>query len=150
MGFSISPDNRLLAFGVDTVSRREYTIYIKNLETGEIYPDRIINTEGIAIWGNDNQTLFYTAKNPVTLLSEKIMRHTLGTEVSADLCVYEEHDNTNYIAVGKSKNGKYIIISSEGTLSSEVWLLDADHPNKDFSIFQPRKHDVLYTVIPLE
>src|SRR5690606_11065633 len=76
--------------------------------------------------------------------------HTLGTEVSADLCVYEEHDNTNYITIGKSKNGKYIIISSEGTLSSEVWLLDADHPNKDFSIFQPRKHDVLYTVIPLE
>lgn len=149
-GFSISPDNRLLAFSVDTVSRREYTIYIKNLESGEIYPDRIANTEGTAIWGNDNQTLFYTAKNPVTLLSEKIMRHSLGTDVSADVCVYEERDNTNYIAVGKSKNGKYIIISSESTLSSEIWLLDADLPNDDFKVFQPRRNDVLYTVVPLE
>ncbi|GAA4187224.1 S9 family peptidase [Sphingobacterium ginsenosidimutans] len=149
-GFSISPDNRLLAFSVDTVSRREYTVYIKNLETGEIYPDRIVNTEGAAIWGNDNQTLFYTAKNPVTLLSEKIMRHTLGTDVSTDVSVYEEKDNTNYIAVGKSKNGKYIIISSEGTLSSEIWLLDADLPNNDFKVFQPRRNDVLYTVVPLQ
>ncbi|PUV21901.1 S9 family peptidase [Sphingobacterium athyrii] len=149
-GFSISPDNRLLAFSVDTVSRREYTIYIKNLETGEIYPDRIANTEGTAIWGNDNQILFYTAKNPVTLLSEKIMRHSLGTDVSADVCVYEERDNTNYIAVGKSKNCKYIIISSESTLSSEIWLLDADLPNNDFKVFQPRRKDVLYTIVPLE
>lgn len=149
-GFSISPDNRLLAFSVDTVSRREYTVYIKNLETGEIYPDRIANTEGAAIWANDNQTLFYTAKNPVTLLSEKIMRHTLGTDVSADVSVYEEQDNTNYIAVGKSKNGKYIIISSEGTLSSEIWLLDADLPSNDFKLFQPRRNDVLYTIVPLE
>ncbi|MGE8290225.1 MAG: S9 family peptidase [Sphingobacterium sp.] len=149
-GFSISPDNRLLAFSVDTVSRREYTVYIKNLETGEIYPDRIANTEGAAIWGNDNQTLFYIAKNPVTLLSEKIMRHTLGTDVSTDVSVYEEKDNTNYIAVGKSKNGKYIIISSEGTLSSEIWLLDADLPNNDFKVFQPRRNDVLYTIVPLQ
>ncbi len=148
-GFSVSPDNRLLAFSVDTVSRREYTIYIKNLETGEVYPDHIANTEGAAIWANDNQTLFYTAKNPVTLLSEKIMRHTLGTEVSADIAVYEEKDNTNYIAVGKSKNGQYIIISSEGTLSSEIWLLDADLPHSDFKVFQPRRPDVLYSIVPL-
>ena len=149
-GFSISPDNRLLAFSVDTVSRREYTIYVKNLETGEIYPDRIVNTEGAAIWGNDNQTLFYTAKNPVTLLSEKIMRHTLGTDVSKDSCVYEERDNSNYIAVSKSKNAKYIIINSENTLSSEIWLLDADLPHNDFKVFQPRRNDVLYSIVPLE
>ncbi|WP_293905665.1 S9 family peptidase [Sphingobacterium sp. UBA5670] len=149
-GFSVSPDNRLLAFSVDTVSRREYTIYIKNLETGEIYPDQIKNTEGAAIWGNDNLTLFYTAKNPVTLLSEKIMRHVLGSDPAADELVYEEKDNTNYIAVGKSKNGKYIIINSEGTLSSEVWLLDADFPQTEFRVFQPRMPDVLYSVIALE
>lgn len=149
-GFSVSPDNRLLAFSVDTVSRREYTIYIKNLETGEIYPDQIKNTEGAAIWGNDNLTLFYTAKNPVTLLSEKIMRHVLGSDPTADVLVYEEKDNTNYIAVGKSKNGKYIIINSEGTLSSEIWLLDADFPQTEFRVFQPRMQDVLYSVIALE
>lgn len=149
-GFSVSPDNRLLAFSVDTVSRREYTIFIKNIETGEIYPDQIKNTEGAAIWGNDNQTLFYTAKNPVTLLSEKIMRHTLGGDPAADVLVYEEKDNTNYIGVGKSKNGKYVMINSEGTLSSEIWLLNADSPQSEFRIFQPRIQDVLYSVVALE
>lgn len=149
-GFSVSPDNRLLAFSVDTVSRREYTIFIKNIETGEIYPDQIKNTEGAAIWGNDNLTLFYTAKNPVTLLSERIMRHTLGSDTKADVAVYEEKDNTNYIAVGKSKNGKYIIINSEGTLSSEIWILNADLPQSEFRVFQPRIHNVLYSVIALD
>nr|WP_236582668.1 S9 family peptidase [Sphingobacterium multivorum] len=149
-GFSVSPDNRLLAFSVDTVSRREYTIFIKNIETGEIYSDQIKNTEGAAIWGNDNRTLFYTAKNPVTLLSEKIMRHTLGGDPAADVLVYEEKDNTNYIGVGKSKNGKYIMINSEGTLSSEIWLLNADSPQSEFRIFQPRIQDVLYSVVALE
>ncbi|MGJ1414331.1 S9 family peptidase [Sphingobacterium multivorum] len=149
-GFSVSPDNRLLAFSVDTVSRREYTIFIKNIETGKIYPDQIKNTEGAAIWGNDNRTLFYTAKNPVTLLSEKIMRHTLGGDPAADVLVYEEKDNTNYIGVGKSKNGKYIMINSEGTLSSEIWLLNADSPQSEFRIFQPRIQDVLYSVVVLE
>jgi len=149
-GFSVSPDNRLLAFSVDTVSRREYTIYIKNLETGEIYPDQIRNTEGAAIWGNDNLTLFYTAKNPVTLLSEKIMRHILGSDPATDVLVYEEKDNTNYIAVGKSKNGKYIIINSEGTMSSEIWFLNADFPQTEFRVFQPRMQDILYSIVPLE
>lgn len=149
-GFSVSPDNRLLAFSVDTVSRREYTIYVKDLETGVIFPDQIRNTEGAAIWGNDNLTLFYTAKNPITLLSEKIMRHTLGSDPASDVVVYEEKDNTNYIAVGKSKNGKYIFINSEGTLSSEIWLLDADFPQSAFRVFQPRIHDVLYSVVVLE
>ncbi len=149
-GFSVSPDNRLLAFSVDTVSRREYTIFIKNIETGEIYHDQIKNTEGAAIWGNDNLTLFYTAKNPITLLSERIMRHTLGSDTKADVAVYEEKDNTNYIAVGKSKNGKYIIINSEGTLSSEIWILNADLPQSEFRVFQPRIHNVLYSVIALD
>src|SRR5690606_30634291 len=83
-GASVSPDNKLLVFGVDEVSRREYVLHIKNLETGEIYADRITRTSGGATWAADNKTLFYTSKNPVTLLSEKIKRHTLGTDASQD------------------------------------------------------------------
>jgi len=149
-GFSISPDNKLLAFGVDTVSRREYTIHVKNLETGDILPDRIERTTGGSVWANDNRTLFYTAQHPVTLLSEKIKRHVLGTDASADATVYEEKDNTNYIGVGKSKNGSWIMLYSGGTLSSEVFLLDADEPNGTFRSFQPRMKDVLYSITPLE
>jgi len=148
-GFSVSPDNKLLAFGVDTVSRREYTIHVKNLETGEILSDRIERTTGGSAWANDSRTLFYTAQHPVTLLSEKIKRHVLGTDATADAAVYEERDNTNYIGVGRSKNGRWIMIYSGGTLSSEVFLLDADDPNGAFRSFQPRMPEVLYSVTPL-
>jgi len=149
-GFSVSPDNKLLAFGVDKVSRRQYTIQIKNLETGEILKDAIPNSEGGVAWANDNKTLFYTAKNAITLLSEKIKKHVLGTDAKADVVVYDEKDNTNYIGVGKSKNGRYILISSAGTLTNEFRMIDADHPDADFKIFSPRSKDVLYDVLPVD
>ncbi|WDF69393.1 S9 family peptidase [Sphingobacterium oryzagri] len=149
-GFSVSPDNKLLAYGVDTVSRREYTIQVKDLETGKILTDKIDRTEGEATWANDSKTFFYTSKNPVTLLSEKIKKHTLGSNSAGDAVVYAEKDNTNYIGVGKSKNGKFIQIYSGSTLSSEVFILDANTPNASFKSFQPRIKDVLYSVTALE
>lgn len=148
-GIAVSEDNNLLAYGVDNVSRRQYTIYIKNLLTGEILADKIPNTEADACWANDNKTLFYTAKNPVTLLSEKIMRHVLGDDAANDQVVYEEKDKSNYIWVDKSKNKKYIFIASKATLSSEWRIADADNP-KEFAIFQPRMKDVLYDVYPVD
>ncbi|SEN43536.1 oligopeptidase B [Mucilaginibacter gossypiicola] len=147
-GFNISPDNKLLAYGIDMVSRRQYTIHIKNLETAEIYPDAIINTSGGSVWAKDNKTLFYTAKNPETLLTEKIKRHTLGAK-EADAVVYEEKDKSNYIGVDKSKSGDYIFIESRATLSSEFRYLDAGKPNEAFKVFQPRIKDVLYSVTAL-
>lgn len=149
-GYEVSPDNKLLVYGVDTLSRREYVLHIKNLETGEVLRDHVPRTTGGATWAADNKTLFYTSKNPVTLLSEKIMRHTLGTPSEQDAVVYEEKDNSNYIGVGKSKNGKYILIQSQNTLSSEVRYLPSDNPNGDFLVFQSRLKDVLYSVVPLE
>lgn len=149
-GFSISPDNKLLAFGVDQVSRRQYTINIKNLETGEMLKDAITNTEGGVAWANDNKTFFYTSKNPVTLLSEKIKKHVLGADAKTDAVVYDEKDNTNYIGVGKSKNGKYIFIASQGTLTSEYKIVDADHPESPFKVFAARSKDVLYDVMPVD
>jgi oligopeptidase B len=148
-GFEVSEDNKLMAYGVDLVSRRQYTIYIKNLETGEILKDAIQNTEGDPCWANDNKTIYYTSKNPVTLLSEKIQRHTLGTDPAKDVLVYEEKDKSNYIGVGKSKNNKYIFIVSQATMSSEWRMIDAAKPNDSFRVFQPRMKDVLYTIIPL-
>lgn len=146
VGFNISPDNRLMAYAVDTVSRREYEIHFRNLETGKDFDFVIKGTTGGSVWANDNATVFYTAKNPVTLLSEKIMKHKLGTEVKNDLIVYEEKDPTNYIGLSKTKSEKYILINSGGTLSSEVQYLDADNPDFAFKVFQPRMKDVLYDV----
>ena len=145
-GFSISPDNTLMAFAVDTVSRRQYTIYIKNLVTGEILKDAIYPTSGESEWASDNKTLFYASTNPLTLLSEKIRRHSLGTSNSTDPVVYEEKDPSNYIGIGKTKSGKFLVIQSEGTLSSEALVLEADKPNEPFKSFQPRLKNVLYRV----
>jgi oligopeptidase B len=145
-GFEVSMDNKLLAYAVDTKSRREYNIYIKNLETGELFEDIIPETEGDPVWANDNKTIFYTAKNPVTLLSEKIKRHTLGTDPAADAVVYEENDPSNYIGVGKTKSDKYLLITSQATLSSEIRYIDANHPERSFEVFQPRMKNVLYSV----
>jgi oligopeptidase B len=145
-GFNISENNKLLAYGIDTVSRRQYIIHIKNLETGEIYKDALHGTNGGSEWANDNKTLFYTANNQETLLTEKIKRHILGTEENADAVVYEEKDHSNYIGVGKSKSNKYLFIVSQATMSSEWRLLDANTPMAAFTLFQPRMKDVLYDV----
>jgi oligopeptidase B len=136
----------LLAYGVDTLSRREYTIFIKNLLTGETLSDTITGTEGGPIWANDNQTFFYTSKNPETLLSEKIMRHLIGTSPKEDQLVYHEKDPSNYIGVGKTKSEKYIMVVSKATLSSEVSWLNADRPTDSLVVFQPRMKEVIYSV----
>lgn len=149
-GFSISPDNQKLIFGVDDVSRRQYHLFLKDLKSGKITDLKIKNTTGSATWANDNKTIFYTSKNEITLLSEKIMRHILGTDSSKDAVVYDEKDKSNYIGVGKSKNDKFILISSAATTSSEVRYINADKPFDDFKVFQPRMKDVLYEVTPLE
>lgn len=149
-GFSISPDNQKLIFGVDDVSRRQYHLFLKDLKSGKITDLKIKNTTGSATWANDNKTIFYTSKNEITLLSEKIMRHILGTDSSKDTVVYDEKDKSNYIGIGKSKNDKFILISSAATTSSEVRYINADKPFDDFKVFQPRMKDVLYEVTPLE
>lgn len=146
VGFNISPDNKLLAFGVDTLSRRQYTLHIKDLETGEMLPDQIENTEGGSVWAADNKTLFYTENNPATLLTEKIKRHVLRSDTTSDVVVYYEKDPSNYIDVAKSKSGNFIFIVSQATLSSEVSFIRADQPDSDFRVLQPRMKDVLYNV----
>lgn len=150
VGFNVSEDNKLLAYGVDTVSRRQYIIHIKNLITGEIYSDAIHNTTGSSVWANDNKTLFYTAKNPVTLLTEKIKRHKLNSNESQDEIVYEENDKSNYIGVAKSKSEKYIFIYTGGTLSSETRFIKASEPDATFKVFQPRIKEVLYEITALD
>ncbi|GAA3574367.1 oligopeptidase B [Snuella lapsa] len=142
----ISPDNKLACFSVDTVSRRQYTIQIKNLETGEIYPDKILNTTGGATWANDNKTLFYTMKDEVTLRSHKIFKHRLDTSSEQDIEVYHEADETFNTFVYKTKSKKYIVIGSGSTLSSEYRFLNADTPDEDFKVFQERTSNLEYSI----
>ena len=145
-GFKVSPDNKLLAFAVDTLSRRQYTIYIKNIESGEIYKDAMYPAAPAMEWANDNKTLFYTENNPETLLTEKIKRHFIGTDSKDDKSVYEEKDKSNYLYLGKLRSKKFIIINSAATMSSEIFYLDAGKPGDDFKTIQPRMKDVKYYV----
>ncbi|APG61358.1 oligopeptidase B [Christiangramia salexigens] len=145
-GLNVTPDNKLVAFGTDTVSRRKYTIRIKNLETGEILKEEIKNTTGGSTWANDNKTLYYTKKDPQTLRSYRIFKHILGTDPKDDQLVYEEEDETFNTYVYKSKSRQYIIIGSHSTLTTEYRILDADTPEKEFRIFQPRERGMEYSI----
>lgn len=145
-GLSVSPDNKLLAYGIDTVSRRRYTIYFKNLETGELLEDLIRNTTGGSVWANDNETVFYTVKNMETLRSERIKKHKLGNDHAADKEVYYEADEEFNVGAGKTKSKKFLLIYSRQTLSTEVRFLDASDPDGEFRIIQPREKDLEYSI----
>ncbi len=144
-GISVSPDNNILAFGVDTVSRRKYSIYFKDLNTGELFEDIIPNTTGYVPWANDNKTVFYTIKDS-TLRPYKIFSHKLGSDLSEDKEVYYEADNTFNTFIYKTKSRKYLIIGSGSTLSDEYRFLDADTPDGEFKVIQPREKDLEYSV----
>ena len=145
-GISISEDNKWAAFGVDLVSRRQYTIQIKNLETGELLPVKLENTTGGSTWAGDSKTLFYTRKDPQTLRSDKIYKHTLGTDASADVLVFHEKDDTFSTFIYKEKSKKYLVIGSTSTLTSEYQILEANNPNGAFRVFQKRTRGLEYSI----
>lgn len=144
--YAVSPDNKLVAYGIDTVSRRKYTLYFKNLETGEVLEDAIPLTTGGAVWANDNKTIYYVLKDDVTLRSEKIMKHVLGTPFEDDKVIFYEEDETFSTFIFKTKSKKYLIIGSQSTLTTEYRFLDADQPDGEFKIIQPRTRGLEYSV----
>ena len=145
-GLEVSPDNQLLAFSEDTVGRRIYTLRFKNLMTGALLSDEISGANPGVAWANDNRTLFYTAKNKITLLSEQIKRHALGEPVTQDVVVYHEEDTSFYIGVERSKSGKYLIISNSSTLVDDYHILSTDDPNGKFMSFTPREKNMKYSI----
>ena len=145
-GLNVSPDNKWVAFGVDTLSRRQYILHIKNLETGEILPERIKNTTGGSTWGNDNKTLFYTQKDPETLRSNKIYRHIMGAAAADDVLIYQEEDETFNTFVYKTKSEQYLVIGSVSTLTSEYRICNANQPQGEFKIFQKRIRGLEYDI----
>lgn len=149
-GLSVSDDNKWVTFGVDTVSRRQFTIQIKNLETNEILPYKVENTTGDATWASDNKTFFYSRKDEQTLRPDRIYKHILGTNPDDDEVVYFEKDETFDVSVYKSKSRKYIIINSDSTMTSEYWYLLASKPNGKFKVFQKRTRGLEYSISHFE
>ena len=145
-GMDVSPDNQWMSYGVDLVSRRIYTIYFKNLVTGDVLKETIPNSTGSVAWANDNKTVFYTSKNEVTLLPEKIWRHKVGTDSAKDELVYEEKDESFYNGVYRSKSGEFIIIWNSSTLVSDYHILSANDPDGEFNNFSPRGTEHEYSI----
>lgn len=145
-GRSVSPSNEIVAYGEDTVSRRVYTVHFKNLKTGEYLSDKLEGTTGGVTWANDNKTVFYTKKDEVTLRSNRIYKHKLGTPQSEDELVYEEKDETFGTFVYKTKSKAYIIIGSYSTLSNEYTFVDANTPDAEFTMIQPRTEKLEYSI----
>ena len=141
--YEVSPSGALLAWVEDRVGRREYTLRIKDLATGELYADVI---EGIAPaleWGADDSSLYYIEKDPETLLGRRVKMHRLGTPVSGDLLVYEEADDTFYMSIARTRSEKYLCIHLESTVSSEIRCAELADPSH-FFVLAPRQRDFLY------
>ncbi|MDQ1098451.1 MULTISPECIES: S9 family peptidase [Chryseobacterium] len=142
---AVSPDNLLASFSADNVGRRIYTINFKDLQTGEILPDKIPNTTGKAVWANDNKHVFYIRKD-TNLRAFQVYRHQLGTDPSEDVLIFHEEDDTFDVNVFKTKSLKYIFIASSSTISDEHRFIPSDDVFADWTVIQPRMDDLEYSV----
>jgi oligopeptidase B len=140
----VSVDGRWAAIAEDTIGRRQYEIRIKDLQTGEFLPQIIRNAEPDLAWANDHATLLYIAKDPQTLLGNKVFRHQRGTPVEQDLLLYTQEDESFYMGLEKSKSDRFIFIAVQSTVSSEYRYADANDPQLAFQIAIPRERDHEY------
>ena len=143
--YEVSPDHHLLAYSLDTNGSEEYTIFVKDLTTGEVLADQIPNTSYSLEWGNDNRSLFYTIHNEAKR-SYKVFRHQLGTDVHADVELYHEADELFHLSLAKTKDNAYLIMTSSSIETSEVSTLSADTPMADFQLIHPRQTGMQYHV----
>ena len=142
----VSSGQNLMAYAVDTVGRRFYTIHFKNLDSGQALKDSVPNVTSNVAWANDNKTVFYSKQDPNTLRSHRIYRHVLGADPAKDALVYEEKDETFRCFVFKTKSKKYLMVASTQTLSSEFRYLEANQPAGSFRVFLPRQRDHEYSL----
>lgn len=140
---SVSPDNRLLAWAEDVVGRRQYVLKVKDLASGTLLADEIPNVEPGAVWADDNRTILYVEKDPVTLLSKRVKAHTLGTPAATDRIVYEEKDDSFYLGLWRTTDDKYICVGVESTVSAEQSCAPAATPTQ-LKVIAPRERDVRY------
>jgi oligopeptidase B len=141
----VSPDGELLAYTEDDLGRRQYTLRIKNLKTGQTLSDQVENVQPNFVWAADNRTLIYVEKDPVTLLSVRVRKHPLGA-TQPDPLVYEEMDHSYYMGVRKSRSEQFLFIDLRSTQQTEVRYADAADPQLRFRPVLPREVDLEYEV----
>lgn len=145
-GLAVSPDNKIMALAEDYLSRRQYGLRFRNLETGNWYPEMLDNVTPDFVWINDSETLYYVRKHAKTLLPYQVWRHTIGTPACQDELVYEERDETFYVSLHKTTSQHYVIIYLASATTSECLLLDAELPDAQPIMFLPRRKDHEYNL----
>lgn len=145
-GMAITPDNTIMALAEDFLSRRQYGIRFRNLETGNWYPELLDNVDPSFVWANDSWTFYYVRKHPVTLLPYQVWRHAIGTPASHDKLIYEEKDDTYYVSLHKTTSKHYVVIHLASATTSEVRLLDAEMADAEPFVFLPRRKDHEYSL----
>lgn len=145
-GMKISHDNTLLAYGIDTLSRRQHTILIKNLITGEHFAESIPNTTANVVWAADDRSFFYVLNDPQTLRSYKVMQHYLGTDIAKDRLVFEEKEEAYTVDINLSRSKQYLLLESHSTVATEVRVLKATEPDAVPVVFHPRERMIEYSV----
>jgi len=148
-GAAVSPDNRLMAWAEDDVGRRQYVLKVKDLASGRVLADAVADVEPDMVWADDNRTIFYIEKDPVTLLSTRVKAHVLGTPTSADRLIYEEKDHSFYLGLMRTRSEKYICIVLQSTVSNEQRCALAADPVA-FAVISPREREFRYTADHLD
>ncbi len=142
---SISPDHRVLAYSNDTAGSERYTLCFLDLKTRLLFPELIPDTYYGVVWGNDNQTVFYTQLDDANR-PYKLFRHTLGNPATADELIHHEQDDFYFLSVGKTRSEAYILLDLGSKITSEVHFLDANQPTGKFQVIQPRSPGIEYAV----
>ena len=141
----VSDDGNLLAYTTDNTGFRQYTLYVKNLKTGELYKEKMFRVGSVA-WAADNKTLFYTVEEEKTKRQDRVYRHVLGTPASKDEIVYEDPDERFNVHVYRTRSDAYLIIQTGSHTTSESRFLKADDPNGRWTVVAPRVQDQEYDV----
>jgi oligopeptidase B len=144
-GMSVSPDGEKLAYSTDNTGFRQYTLHIRNLTTGAEYPDTAERV-GSLVWAEDSQTLFYTTEDEVTKRQDKLFRHRLGAPNSADALIHEEQDERFNLGLGKTRDGKYLLMEAGSHTTNECSYLPASTPDETFKVIAPRLDEQEYYV----
>jgi oligopeptidase B len=141
--FMVSDDHNMLAYTIDYTGFRQYGLQVKDLRSGTTLPDTTERVDSV-VWAADNKTLFLTTEDAVTKRSDKLWRHVLGSTTFEPL--YDEKDELYRIRAEKTRDRKYILLSSESKDTTEFRWLRADHPQGDFAVFLPREKKHRYYV----
>ena len=140
---SVSDNGDLMAYTTDITAFRQYTLHIKDLQTGEVLADTAERV-GSVVWATDNRTLFYTVEDEETKPQFQLFRHTVGSSQEQDVLIYQEADERFNIGAGRTRDGKYIVLESASHTTSEEQFLLADSPRAEWKLIEPRRENIEY------